>query len=129
MDAETVEQIALTSDLKAAKQAVRSLQKQRDTRSLLEVAEDVPIAAVKAEAIKAVGEIGGKREAKSFIDRLDRLNTVAVPGGSDQLAEVEMLKQALIVAIAKLTKSPAPGDLSVAAVKTFIADSKRKVLA
>jgi hypothetical protein len=129
MDAETVEQIALTSDLKSAKRAVHSLMKQRDMRSLLQVAEDVPIAAVKAEAIKAVGEIGSKREAKSFIDRLDRLNTVAVPGGSDQVAEVKMLKQALITAIAKITKAPLPGDLNVATIKTFIADSKRKILA
>ena len=129
MDAETVEQIALTSNLKSAKQAVNSLKKQRDTRALHQVADDLPIAAVKAEAIKALGEIGGKREAKLFIDRLARLNAVAVPGGSDQLAENQMLKQALITAIAQLTKSPAPSDLTVASVKTFIADSKRKVVA
>ena len=129
MDAETVEQIALTSNLKSAKQSVNSLKKQRDIRGLLQVADELPIAAVKADAIKALGEIGGKREAKLFIDRLDRLNAVAVPGGSDQVAEVRMLKQALIVAIAQLTKVPRPGDLNVATVKTFIADSKRKVVA
>jgi hypothetical protein len=129
MDAETVQQIALTTNLRSAKQAVNSLKKQRDTRGLLEVVNDLPVAALKAEAIKALGEIGGKREAKLFIDRLDRLNAVAVAGGSDQLAENQMLKEALIIAIAQLTKLPRPGDLNVASIKTFVADSRRKVLA
>ena len=129
MDAETVEQIALTSTLKSAKQAVNSLKKQRDTRGLLQVVDDVPITAVKAEAIKALGEIGSQREAKLFIARLDRLNSVAVIGGSDQVAENELLKQSLIAAIAQLTKVPAPSDFSVATIKTFIDDSKRKVVA
>jgi hypothetical protein len=129
MDAETVQQIAFTADLKAAKQAVNSLKKQGDVSALLQVVKDLPIAAIKADAIKALGEIGGKREAKLFIDRLARLNTTAVRGGSDQEAEQQLMKTALVEAIAQLTAVSPPGDLNVATVRTFIAESKRKVLA
>lgn len=129
MDAETVQEIALTSNVKSAKQAVNRLKKERNVRGLLEVIKDLPVVAVKVEAIKALGEIGSKREAKLLIDRLSRLNIGLVMGGSDQLAEHRLMKKALVDAIAQLTKVPRPGDLNVATVKTFIADSKRKIVA
>ena len=129
MDAETVQEIAMTSDLKSAKQAVNTLKKERNIRGLLEVIKDLPVIALKVQAVKALGEIGSKGDAKPLIDRLTRLNTGLVIGGSDQQAEHRLMKKALVDSIAQLTKVRAPGDLTVASVKTFIADSKRKVVA
>jgi hypothetical protein len=124
-----VQEIALKSDLKSAKQGVNALKKERNVRGLLEVVNDLPIVALKVQAVKALAEIGSKRDAKPLIDRLARLNISLVSGGSDQLAEHRVMKKALVDAIAQLTKVRPPGDLNVASVKTFIADSKRKVLA
>jgi hypothetical protein len=128
MDAETVQEMALTSNLKSAKQAVITLKKEKNVRGLLEVINQLPVVALKVQAIKAVGEIGSKRDAKLLIDRLTRLNLSLVSGGSDQLAEHRVMKKALVGAIAQLARVRAPGDLNVASVKTFIADSKRKVV-
>jgi hypothetical protein len=129
MDAETVQEIALTSNLKSAKQAVNTLKKERNLRGLLEIINDLPVVALKVQAVKALGEVGSKRDAKALIDRLARLNIGLVSGGSDQQAEHRLMKKALVDAIAQLTKVRAPSDLNVAAVKTFIADSKRKAVA
>lgn len=128
MDAETVQELAFTSDLKSAKQAVTALKNERNLRGLLDVINDLPVVAVKVQAIKALGEVGSKREAKPLIDRLAELN-VGVMGGSDQVGEHELMKKALVDAIARLTKARPPSDLNIASVKTFIADSKRKVVA
>lgn len=129
MDAETVQEIALTSNLKSAKQAINQLKQERNARGLLDVVNDLPIIALKAQAVKALGEIGSKRDAKPLIDRLTDMNYDLVEGGSDQLAEHRVMQKALVEAIAQLTKVNPPGDLDVASIKTFIADSKQRVVA
>lgn len=127
MDAEAVQHIAFTNDLPTAKQAISAIRQQRDRDTLIKIIQEVPVVALKVEAIKAIGEIGTKREAGVLIQLLEPINTTMIRGGSDQQAEHQQMKEALVSAIARISAVPPPIERSETAISQFVSDAKGKM--
>ncbi len=127
MDAETVQHIAFTNDLATAKQAISAVKQRGDRDTLIKVVQEVPVVALKVEAIKAIGKIGTEREARGLIQLLEPINTSLTIGGSDQQAEHRQMKEALVSAIARISAVPPPMELSETAISQFVSDAKGKM--
>ena len=127
MDAETVQHIAFTRDLPTARHTITAIKDNKDIDALFQVIRQVPVVALKIDAIEALGEIGTEKEADSLVRQLESINTAVVEGGADQQAEHRQMKKALVDAIARISAVPPPAGMSEAAISRFVSDSRRKL--